>query len=133
MKTRAVLAALGLFASGSARAEWFSKPSTADIILQSVATGVPLMDMSQTLGIRHVRRDELLRFGSTTRRELNPVLGPHPADGTVYAYFGTCIALNALAAYAAPRPWRTAIQAVTIGWEGGVVARNIAVGAQFAW
>lgn len=63
--------------------------------------------------------------------ERNPILGNHPSEGEVTAYFIGSYALVTAAAWALPEPYRDALQYVAIGVEAGAVANNFSIGLRF--
>ncbi len=64
-------------------------------------------------------------------REMNPIMGPRGNRVSPNLYFPATMALHALAMRALPRPWRHAAQGLSLGFEGGVVGRNLGLGWGF--
>lgn len=117
MKYAAVL--LMMF-STSACAEWTS----ADTKRQAIFTGVLALDWAQT---RHIARnpDEF--------REINTVIGDHPTPGRVDGYFASSALVHFGISYLIPDRYRRVWQNVSIGFEAGVVARNVNLGIGFSF
>lgn len=81
-------------------------------------------DMLQTLDIRH---------HSATLHETNLILGRHPSEGAIVAYFAAGALVHYEVSHLLPvklqRPW----EYVTIGYEVGQVAVNYHLGLRFAF
>ena len=93
-----------------------------DRILEGTFIAAELCDWGQTLDIAK-------RPGSY--QEDNHLLGRHPSNATVNTYFAASIAAHALVANQLSGTWRTAWQAMWIGFEVGTVQRNYAIGIRF--
>jgi len=57
--------------------------------------------------------------------ELNPILGKHPSNNTVDAYFITTGLAHMLITNCLPEKYRSPFQYLTLGFETGVVIFNI--------
>lgn len=90
-----------------------------DTIRQIAFTAVTLTDMSQTVRIATEKNQ-----GQFCWKEYNPILGEHPTEHQVYAYFVSSIVLNALIARALPHKYREAFQYLSIGFSGAYVVMN---------
>jgi hypothetical protein len=65
--------------------------------------------------------------------ERNPILGKHPSELQVSAYFAAAYALTTLTAMALPPPYRGYFQYVVIGVEGAAIANNLSIGLGFGF
>lgn len=93
-----------------------------DTALETTGAALHLLDWSQTLyGVRQ---------GFS---ESNPILGRHPTEGAVYAYFAGTLLAHVVIARLLPQPWRGVWQGLWIGIEATSVARNFAGGVRLAW
>lgn len=100
---------------GTAHAdEWTNSDKGREIIYQSVA----IVDALQTHTIAH----------DPERRELNSVLGEHPTNARTNEYFALCGLAHLAVSNTLSGKWREAWQYMSIGIEGGVVARNYNIG-----
>lgn len=116
-----------------------SKWTATDIGMQAVYTTLHVMDWGQT-------RDMTPRLLNGTYQvpiETNPILGKYPSNGDINTYFITAIVLHTAVSHYIPRVVkacggsdstakysRTVWQAITIGFEGGVVASNARLGVK---
>jgi hypothetical protein len=92
--------------------------------LELTGTALQAADWSQTRWIAS--------HGSNYH-EINPLLGPHPSDGTVNTYFlGSALFRLALSS-SLRDPYRTWTQYLFIVTSGGLVAHNASIGAGFRW
>jgi hypothetical protein len=112
------MAILMMLFSITAEADW----SRADTTRQSIFTGVLALDWAQT---RYIAKhpDEF--------HEINTILGEHPTTGRVDKYFASATLIHWGASYVLPDKYRAIWQNVSIGFEAGVVARNINLGIGF--
>jgi hypothetical protein len=65
--------------------------------------------------------------------EHNPILGSHPSEGAVTAYFLGSFLLTTGAAMALPEPYREYFQYGVIAVEGAAVANNFSIGLGFGF
>lgn len=116
---RVVLSLALLLAAGRARAgedawEWRAQ----DTVLELGFVAANTADWLQTQAfVRH-------GWGP----EVNPFLGERPSAARLALYEVSVMAGHAAVARLLPRPWRTAWQAVWIGFEVSMVCRNAATG-----
>lgn len=89
-----------------------------DIALGVAAVGITAMDWSQTLQIAD---------NPDFRKELNPILGPHPSRGDVNLYFASTLAIGWAVCQIFPelRPY---VIGGWIGVEGVAVSSNLRQG-----
>ena len=81
--------------------------------------GIQAIDYLQTMNIaRHPDQ----------WHEYNIILGPHPSQRRVTAYFVSTAALHYTISRALTEEYRADWQNITIGFETGVVARNFSLG-----
>ena len=59
--------------------------------------------------------------------ESNPILGPHPSDGKLLAYFGGCMLGTAAATLLVPEEWRGFAPAIVLLLEVPQIAHNATV------
>jgi hypothetical protein len=90
--------------------------------------GLAAADMLTTLDIKH----------HPHLQEENAILGPHPSDAKVVAYFAGTTLLHALitkelVAGDVPAPIIRGWEYVTIGMEAGCVANNLRIGLRFSF
>lgn len=90
-----------------------------DTALQAAFAATMLGDYLQT------RR--IVRAG----REVNPLIGQRGQRIPPAVYFPATFLLHTAAMRALPQPWRRVAQGLSIGFEGGVVGRNTALGFRF--
>ena len=60
--------------------------------------------------------------------EINPILGDHPTQGAVNAYFPIAWAVKLAVAHFLPHPWRKAWLAFWAGESAVMVGRNYSIG-----
>lgn len=99
-----------------------SKWTAGDTYRHATFTGLMMADYLQTLEISR---------NPDKYYERNPILGNHPSQGEVTAYFAGSYALVTGAAMVLPAPYRDALQYVAIGVEAGAVANNFSIGLRF--
>jgi hypothetical protein len=91
-----------------------------------------LLDAMQTWDIKNSQCQNGPGTCGTARTELNPLLGPHPSDAAVLAYFGG-ISLLQTALYLWGPTWMSmGTSGVTLVVEVPQVARNVHVGAHLS-
>jgi hypothetical protein len=117
-KYLAALACLSLSANTTWADDDAQRWTTLDTTLEVTTQLTLALDMVQTLNIR------------PPRHENNVLLGQHPSDGTVVAYFAACGLAHAGIAYLLPRPYRNIWQFTAITFESAIVAHNFRVGLQ---
>ena len=98
---------------------------TPELILALALTAA---DASQTLWI--TRHDNP---AVCTRHELNPILGSHPSQIKVAAWFGANAGALIVANQYLPPAYSKALNYVWIGAEGATVAHNLRVGVRFSF
>ena len=64
-------------------------------------------------------------------REVNPIIGKRGQRVPPELYFPLTFGLHTGAMYLLPKPWRNIAQGLSVGFEGGVVGRNAALGYGF--
>lgn len=101
--------------AGEEMYSWTAKDTSLEIIYAASHA----MDWSQTL---HISRNPQTYF------ELNPIMGPHPSEDKVKAYFALTLIAHAAMAYMLPPPYRTIWQSFWIGVETLAVQHNRAMG-----
>jgi hypothetical protein len=111
-----VLSALLISSTLLAGAPWTNK----DKALEGAFVLATAVDWKQTLDIKN----------HPHLYEQNRLLGSHPTDKTINTYFVSSILLHAVVADQLHGKWRTAWQAVWIGFEVGTVQRNYALGVR---
>jgi hypothetical protein len=104
----------GYFPSWTTAEKWWLAASTAAMVV----------DWGQT---RHIASHP------ETFSERNTILGSHPSQGTVDAYFAAGLIGTALIAYALPRGWRTAFLIGTTALSVGCVVNNVGLGVGLEW
>lgn len=88
-----------------------NKLTVADKALRDFSNIVLLVDYAQTL--RGERQPETV--------ETNPILGEHPSDLKITAYFGTIIVANTFLVPKLPPKWRKAT------WIGVIIVQTITI------
>jgi hypothetical protein len=109
-----ILSALLLSSTLLAGTPWSGK----DKALETAFVAATVLDWRQTLDIKN----------HSHLYEQNSLMGRHPSNGTVNAYFVTALVLHAIVADQLQGTWRTAWQSAWIGLEVGTVQRNYALG-----
>ena len=99
-----------------------SKWTAGDSYRHATFTGLMLADYLQTIEISR---------NPDRYYERNPILGNHPSEAEVTAYFIGSYALVSAAAVALPPPYRDCLQYLAIGVEAGAVASNFSIGLRF--
>lgn len=97
--------------------------STKDIVLQSISQGLLVADWQQTLDIKNHK----------TIHEKNPILGEHPSDARINAYFATAVVANQCAANYLDGDARTYFQTGIIILESLAVGNNHALGIKLSF
>jgi len=95
---------------------------TATLIASLVALAFTVADWLQT------------RYISTHPNEwseLNPIIGEHPAPGSVNSYFSIIMVIVGIIGFALPAPWGCYGFALVAMFEAIVVARNAYKGVKF--
>lgn len=116
MKALLLVTALAL-ASGQSYAQ-DSPWTTTDTAMQVAVTTTLLLDWHQTREVQARRAEGY--------RELNPLIGQSPR--AINTYFAGAIIGSALLSWSLPQPWRSRVQAGTIGLELVVIGRNKSIG-----
>ena len=114
MHAQLVALSLACVAYTACAAGW----STHDTEREAVFDGLLVVDTMQTHNIAH----------APTYQEENPILGPHPSNGSVNRYMAACALGHLAVSYLLPERYRPYWQYVTIGIEGGIVAHNLSIG-----
>ena len=109
-----ILSALLLSSTLLASDPW----SKQDKLLEGAFIAASVLDWRQTQDIKN----------HPSLYEQNSILGRHPSNKTINAYFATSILLHAAVADQLHGKWRTAWQAVWVGLEVGTVQRNYELG-----
>jgi len=91
----------------------------ADTKREAVFIAMDAIDWAQT---RNIARNQ------NKWREQNDILGSHPRNGKVDAYFATTILAHAAIALVLPTEYRKAFQYITIGVEIGWIQHNYSIG-----
>lgn len=117
-----VLVALPLVA----RAEWFQRPSAAEVACEGVFVGLVFLDARQTRWWLQQSPGNL---------EWNPILGRRPSALRLNALAAAVTVAHAGVAYALPRPWRNIWQYTFLAVEAVTVQENISLsgGLRLAW
>lgn len=102
----------------SSLADW----SRADTTRQAIFTSILALDWAQTRYIA-THHDEFY--------EINTILGKHPTTGRIDGYFASTAIIHCGISFALPTKYRSIWQNISIGFESGVVARNINLGIGF--
>ncbi len=97
--------------------KWFSRPTAGEVAAQAALLGLIGLDWAQT-------RD----FRSRGIREVNPALGSYPSRARVNVLVPLGAAAVTLGAYALPRKYRRALQALALTGEGLATINNYAKG-----
>lgn len=97
--------------------------STQDNVFQVVSQSLLVADWAQTRDIKNHKE----------RHEGNVLLGPHPSDGKIDAYFAGSMAANQLIANELEGGWRTGFQAAIILIETAAVSNNHALGIKLSF
>lgn len=98
-----------------------------DASLLVAAEAALAVDMLQTLDIKNHPWRSWYYQGTVLlqeTRESNPLLGPHPSDAKVIAYFAGCGTATYLAWRWLPRPWRTLLPVALLAVEVPLLASN---------
>ena len=121
-----------LVAPTTASADEWTKTDTA---LQTTYAVVHLADWLQTISINKQDGGSYGKIGEYSIQyvETNPLLGKHPSNDRVNAYFATTLLLHTAISYVLPDPYRNIWQTVWIGVEAAQVVRNYNVGIRVAW
>ena len=84
-----------------------------------------ILAVTSTLGL-------VLDWGQTlnVRREINPILGPHPSRGAINRYFLTCVVANVGLGMLLPNPYRTVLFVGVTAVETFTVSRNVSLGVR---
>lgn len=93
--------------------QYFENFSNEDIILQSIYTGVSLIDWIQTKKLRE-----------TEHKELNPILGSDPDQETIDSLILSGIIVHGLIGYILPKKYRSYWQMFFIGVETHTIVDN---------
>lgn len=93
-------------------------PPEKDLGLFLAAEASLLIDTGQTLDIK--RHDGY--------REMNAILGRHPGDGAVVAYFGSVVVLSTAAYALLPDQWANILSRVILAVELPVIDSNARLG-----
>ena len=96
-----------------------------------VALALTAVDASQTEW--NARHYAVTKECSTGRWEENPILGKHPSQIKVAAYFGASAGALIAANEYLPPAYSKALNYVWIGAEGSVIAHNLRVGVRFSF
>ena len=94
-------------------AQYFEPFSKQDIWLQSIYTGVTVIDWMQTK-----------TFRETGHKEMNPILGSDPDQKTIDSFILAGIISHGLISYALPKKYRSNWQMFFIGVETHAVIYN---------
>jgi hypothetical protein len=130
---RRCLALLLLVAAGAARAERLP-PTWYETSLLVAAEASLAADMLQTLDIKRHPTYGPEYSGPTVwpepynLHEINPVLGPHPSDATIVAYFAGSGLLTAGAWYVLPARWRFIVPVAVLAVEVPMIGHNMHIG-----
>ena len=89
-----------------------------EIAKEVIIAGLSILDASQTMQIKNLPHLE----------EKNPILGKHPSDKKIIAYFTTALLLHVGAVYLLPPAYRSYLQDGTIALEVVVIGRNKSLG-----
>ncbi len=109
---KSIIFILLLFPS-AVSAQYFEPFSKQDIWLQSIYTGITVIDWMQTKKLRE-----------TGHKEMNPILGSDPDQNTIDSLILTGIVIHGLIAYALPKKYRSYWQMFFIGVEFHTVIDN---------
>ena len=93
--------------------------SRSDTYRHAALTGLMALDYAQTMKI--AREPEHYH-------EMNPILGRHPSEAEVSAYFASAYAIKTAVAVALPPEYRKWWQYALIGFSGACVANNLVIG-----
>jgi hypothetical protein len=121
---------VALLLSGCSPAPW----TKADTVRQGVFFALTGVDWHQTRGIASEKWSGTVQnadggttyYNGTVPRyhEYNPILGEHPSQGSVDAYFAAAVVGHAAISYLLPPRWRAWWQYLGIGAQGFVVYHN---------
>jgi len=114
----AVLATLLCFSQASAN-DW----STADTVRQAAVLATFAVDYKQTSDIKN----------HPGMYETNPLLGPHPSQRTIRAYFITAALVHTGVMALLPPDTRAAVQYGTIVLQVAVIGHNKYIGLKTSW
>lgn len=98
--------------------------SKADTIRHGAFTSLMIVDYAQTMKIADNPNDY---------HEHNPILGKHPSQAEVTAYFLTSYALVTALAVVLPTEIRPYLQYGAIGVEAAAVGNNLSIGLGFGF
>lgn len=118
MRIIPLLAALAVLTGCAHSDEW----RTQDTVLQSIYTGLVIVDAVQTADIQY--RDDLVESGPLASR----VLGDNPSSSDTYQYMATLAISHYLISRALPAKWRPYWQGFGIIDHGSAVISNCAHG-----
>jgi hypothetical protein len=102
----------------------FDPWSLEDVSRHVVFSQLKLIDCLQTLKIA---RDQDRYY------ERNPILGEHPEQWQVAAFFISSYLVETAAVHAMPSSWRPWAQYLLIGVSGACVANNLSIGLGFGF
>lgn len=135
-RTKVAIKLLGLvlgialvFSASAANAEENRRKwARTDTVAEVVSLLPYVIDWGQTLHIANHEREYFADGSWENCEETNPILGRKPSRGRVNIYFATSIAGHFLISRLLPNPYRRIWQAVTFGYEVGMVVKNDAIG-----
>jgi hypothetical protein len=120
MKNVAIVLILVIPAGAYAFDPW----SRDDIARHVVWTQLKTIDFLQTLKIA---RDQ------DKYHEVNPLLGEHPEQWQVAAYFASSYIVQTAIIHILPSDYRPLVQYLFIGFNGACVANNLSIGLGFGF
>ena len=92
------------------------------------------LDLAESFNIGSMTANDYThQWEECAYKEGNPFLGDRPTRSEVNTYFATTLILHTTVAYYLPPKYRRVWQAVWIGIEAGVVARNARIGVSFSF
>lgn len=142
--TRLALALFTVFAlAGCAGGRAWTKADTAR---QAAYSTLHVLDWAQTRDIATRTVEVRTPVGNVNQsvkynaeavpahsEAVNVLLGAHPSEGRVNAWFAASLVGHALISYALPHPWRERWQYATTLVEAGMVGHNAQAGIRFRW
>lgn len=121
MKTFLILILCFIPAVATAADPWTKQ----DVALEATYILLHALDWGQTR--------QIARAPDRYYEALNPLLGRHPSQGRVDAYFALSTIAHAGITHLLPAKYRPYWQGVTIGISGYCVGLNLSIGLGFRW
>lgn len=115
--------------------EWGKDWNTTDTVMETVAIGMYLCDLGQTLNIeRHNSHPGNYPKIDAPYYEKNVFLGKHPSRATINAYFAAMIASHIFISGKLKHGWaRTSYQTTTIFYSYSTVYANHQIGLRISF